>query len=304
MFTALLTFDTDSVNQNNRNYEYNRLCFDYDRELFELAGFLAAERISATAFVRIDDQIRHYRDDLFVFEKVVSAIERGGRPNIELGWHPHLYAEREGRYVLARDEVLIAEDLLAIHSRVAAISTMKCVRIGALQGGNSVMRTLDRLGFAVDSSAFPGRSVRDDHRHFDWTRCDNRPYLPSIADYQVQGAVNLRLLEVPITTIPFRAPYDRIPTVRAINPCFRSELFQKAIADNEDRLRKLGFCVLIFHPDELMHGYQDDLYRNGFENFSKNFVFFRKTMGDVKFLTVSEFGSQVRLGAIGVLGQA
>ena len=304
MFTALLTFDTDSVNQNNRNYEYNRLCFDYDQELFELAGFLAAERISATAFVRIDDQIRHYRDDLFILEKVVSAIERGGRPNIELGWHPHLYAEREGRYVLARDEVLIAEDLLAIHSRVAAISTMKSVRIGALQGGNSVMRTLDRLGFAVDSSAFPGRSVSDDHRHFDWTRCDNRPYLPSIADYQVQGAVNLRLLEVPITTIPFRAPYDRIPTVRAINPCFRSELFQKALADNEDRLRQLGFCVLIFHPDELMHGYQDDLYRNGFENFSKNFVFFRKTMGDVKFLTVSEFESQVRLGAVGVLGKA
>ena len=304
MFTALVTFDTDSINQNNRNYEHNRLCFDYDRELFELAGFLASERISATAFVRIDDQISHYHDDLFILEKVVSAIERGGSPNIELGWHPHLYAEIEGRYVLARDEGLIAEDLLAIHSRVPSISAMKCVRIGALQGGNNVMRTLDRLGFAVDSSAFPGRSVRDDHRHFDWIRCDNRAYLPSIADYQVQGDVNYRLLEVPITTIPFRAPYDRIPTVRAINPCFRSELFQKAIADNEDRLRQLGFCVLIFHPDELMHGYQDDLYRNGFENFSKNFVFFRKTMGDVKFLTVSEFGSQVKRGAVGALGQA
>ena len=304
MFTALVTFDTDSINQNNRNYEHNRLCFDYDRELFELAGFLSSERISATAFVRIDDQIRHYRDDLFILEKVVSAIERGGRPNIELGWHPHVYAEREGRYALARDEALIAENLLAIHSRVAAISAMKCVRIGALQGGNSVMRTLDRLGFAVDSSAFPGRSVRDDHRHFDWSRCDNRPYLPSIADYQAQGAVNFRLLEVPITTIPFWAPYDRTPTVRAINPCFRSELFQKAIAENEDRLRQLGFCVLIFHPDELMHGYQDDLYRNGFENFFKNFAFFRKTMGDVKFLTISEFGSQVKRGAVGALGKA
>ena len=304
MFTALVTFDTDSINQNNRNYEYNRLCFDYDRELIELAGFLASERISATAFVRIDDQIRHYRDDLFILEKVVSAIEQGGRPNIELGWHPHVFAEREGRYALARDEALIAEKLLAIHSRVASISAMKCVRIGALQGGNSVMRTLDRLGFAVDSSAFPGRSVRDDHRHFDWSRCDNRPYLPSIADYQAQGAVNFQLLEVPITTIPFWAPYDHTPTVRAINPCFRSELFQKAITENEDRLRQLGSCVLIFHPDELMHGYQDDLYRNGFENFSQNFAFFRKTMGDVKFLTVSEFGSQVKRSAVGALGQA
>jgi hypothetical protein len=252
-----LTFDTDSINQNNRNYEYNRLCFDYDRELFELAGFLASERLSATVFVRIDDQIRHYRDDLFILEKVVSAIERGGRPNIELGWHPHLYAE------------------------------------------SSVMRTLDRLGFEVDSSAFPGRSVRDDYRHFDWTRCDNRPYFPSIEDYQVQGAENLRLLEVPITTIPIGAPYDRIPVVRAINPCFRSELFQKAIADNEDRLRQLGFCVLIFHPDELMHGYQDDLYRNGFENFFENLAFFRKTMGEVKFLTLSEFGSHVKRGEVG-----
>ena len=79
MFTALLTFDTDSINQNNRNYECNHLCFDYDRELFELAAFLASERISATAFVRIDDQIRQYRDDLFILEKVVSAIERGGK---------------------------------------------------------------------------------------------------------------------------------------------------------------------------------------------------------------------------------
>jgi hypothetical protein len=46
---------------------------------------------------------------------------------------------------------------------------------------------------------------------------------------------------------------------------------------------------MLFHPDELLEGYSDDLLFYGFANFRRNFEFFRQVMGDIEFLTLNEF---------------
>ena len=289
MFKALLTFDTDAINQNNLRYEANRLSFEYDEELRELCNFLAYDSVAATAFVRVDQQVEKHFEFLYLMEKLLSAIAKGGNPEVEVGWHPHIYTTDAGAYNVARDEAFVAEMLGEVYSSVEEIRLMKCVRIGHCQGGNLIMKALDEFGFDVDSSANPGRSLSDVHRHFEWSRCTNPPYHPSLDDYQKAKVQNYDILEVPITTITVQAPYDQVPKARAINPCYRHELFVKAIEENEQSLRDLGFCVMLFHPDELIAGYSDDLLLYGFPNFRRNFEFFRQAMGGIEFLTMSEF---------------
>jgi hypothetical protein len=293
MFKTLVTFDTDAINQNNRHYEVNRPSFEYGEELRELCSFLALEGVKATAFVRVDQQVEKHFGYRHVLEKVLSSVERGGRPAVEVGWHPHIYATNAGAYEVARDEALVAELLAEVYASVDEVRLMKCVRLGGTQGGNLIMKTLDGFGFEVDSSANPGRSMSDAHRHFDWSRCTNSPYHPSADDYQGEKSGNYRILEVPITTIPLEAPYDQAPKARAVNPCYRHELFARAIRENERALKELGFCVMLFHPDELIEGYGDDLLLYGFNNFRRNFEFFRQTMGDIEFLTMGEFGRKI-----------
>ena len=290
MFKVVITFDMDAVNQNNRNYEVNRLDFAYDNELRELCNFIAYHGLKATAFVRVDQQLKEHFGYLYLLEKLRSAIENSGTPEVEIGWHPHIYATISGVYAVARDEGLVAELLGEVYSSVEEVRLMKCVRLGGTQGGNLIMKTLDGLGFEVDSSANPGRRLLDARRHFDWSRCTNSPYHPSVDDYQAEKARNYEMLEVPITTIPVKAPYDQDPKARAINPCYRHELFARAIRGSERELKELGFCVMLFHPEELLEGYSDDLLFYGFENFRRNFEFFRQVMGDnIEFLTLNEF---------------
>jgi hypothetical protein len=289
MFKAILTFDTDAVNQNNRNLEFNRMDFDFDQQLCEVLCFLADHNAKATAFVRVDQQLDKYFGYLHLFEKVLSAIDKSGRPEVEIGWHPHIYSRRGDKYEVAREDAFVAEMIEEVYSSVEEVHKMRCVRLGGNQGGDLIISTLDRLGFAIDSSAFPGRKQVDAHRHFDWSRCTNSPYHPSIDDYQRGDSVNHAILEIPITTIPFETPYDHSRKPRAVHPCFRNELFEKAIVENQHLLKKLGFCVLLFHPDELIDGYTDDLYFNGFGNFRRNFECFCRVMGEVEFVTLSEF---------------
>src|SRR4029077_6946084 len=131
-----------------------------------------------------DQQLDEHFGYLYLLEKLLSAMAKSGRPKVEIGWHPHIYATYAGAYEVARDEAFVAEMLGEVHSSVEEVRLMKCVRLGGTQGGNLIMKALDHLGFAVDSSANPGRSLMDGHRHFDWSRCTNSPYHPSVDDYQ------------------------------------------------------------------------------------------------------------------------
>src|SRR5205807_2352420 len=140
---------TDAINQNNRHYEINRLSFEYTRELHMLCHFLADNGVAATAFVRIDQQLEKHFGYLYLLERLLSAIAKSGTPEIEIGWHPHIYSTNAGVYGVATNEAFIAHMLDEVYSNVKEVRLMKCVRLGGTQGGNLIIKALDEFGFEI-----------------------------------------------------------------------------------------------------------------------------------------------------------
>jgi hypothetical protein len=135
------------------------------------------------------------------------------------------------------------------------------------------MQALDRMGLAIDSTAVPGRYRNDESRQFDWRPTPNRAYHPSREDFRIPGnGSSLRLLEVPMTTSPVFADYDKAPVRRYLNPTFHEHLFleglQAYLARLSDEVEH--DLVLIFHPDELLPREPNGLHNFGWETFCRN----------------------------------
>lgn len=71
-------------------------------------------------------------------------------------------------------------------------------------------------------------------------------YYPSVADYRVPGDPQRRILELPMSVLPIAAPYDTETVLRYVNPAYRPEIFEKAIADAD-----LETIVTVTHPQEV-----------------------------------------------------
>jgi len=266
---VLITFDTDAVNQNNRHGNPSNPSFDYDDELKWIADNVPV----ATIFTRIDYQVNLYN-------KVRSIM-----PHFEMAWHPHVYMPDLSP---CKDEETISDMIVALHETYEI--NMNCVRMGHAQGGNHIIKTLHDLGFRADSSALPGRKSNDAGRFYDWERTGCRPYFPSRNDYQVSGDDVYDILEVPMTTIPMLASYDKAPVKRYVNPLIRPEVFQPALQN----CGHLECLVVIFHPDELIEGHEDGLYLYGKETFTNNMKFVSELFQNHKTLTMTEYEKKWR----------
>src|SRR5262249_29889442 len=148
----------------------------------------------------------------------------------ELGWHPHLYEKRvdpsgDERYFPIRDEAAACEQIVSTFRAIGRAGlAFESVRIGEAWHASRAMCTLDTLGLRVDSTAIPGRSRNDDVLSFDWRPTPAQPYHPSRKDHRVPAAPgseeSLAILEIPMTTVPIRADYDREPLARYLNLAF------------------------------------------------------------------------------------
>src|SRR5205085_4432929 len=103
------------------------------------------------------------------------------------------------QYDIDRDEVRCAQKLVETRAELEAKGFKHLsVRIGEAFHGNAMMKTLDDLGLAVDSTAIPGRTRSDESRAFEWGPSPNNPYYPSRRDYRVpDSSDHLSILEVP-----------------------------------------------------------------------------------------------------------
>ncbi|MHA1948301.1 MAG: hypothetical protein ACW99G_03535 [Candidatus Thorarchaeota archaeon] len=259
--SAVITIDTDAINENNRHFESNSLDFSYFKELGEFYDL----GYPSTTFVRIDEQTGL---------RVCDSVERV-KKNTEIGWHPHFYHNNKGSFVAERDEAVIVDKMVSWNEKVPKTNL---IRIGHTQGGNLIYQTMEELGYTISSTAYPGRMSREEMRHYDWTESTNTPYYPSKFNYQVPGDSHHNVLEVPITTLPITTTYDIMPKRRSISPAMRPELF-----DQLD-LSELDICIVLMHPDELLEGYSDDLYLYG-ENVINNL---KKLEGNVVWQKLSE----------------
>lgn len=264
-----ITIDFDHINCNNQKYETNEISFNYKTELIRLKEYLSTHNITPTCFVRIDQQIKDlFGDSLYVY----YLLDEIGFPGIR-GWHPHLYQKIDGKYQPTMDSHLACRQLRHTFYETTTVQKLRHVRIGGALMTNQIMSALDHMGFQVDSSALPGVHRKDAHRLIQWKHAGNTPYQPSFWDYQCAGEPHFKIWEIPMTTIPIVAPYDKCLQRRYINPTIRKEIFQQSLTNWISYLTQI---VVVFHPDQIMEGYQDDLYHYGWDNFVANMSFLMK----------------------------
>ncbi len=173
-----------------------------------------------------------------------------------LGWHPHMYTrDAAGRFVPDSNVERCAEGLRGVAGELRASSwDLRVVRLGEASHGNLLMQTLDELGFLVDSTALPGRARADASRSFDWSGTPNHPYCPSKEDYRVPGLLERRIVEVPMTTAPFRADYDPGPMLRYVNLAYRPDIFGAGLRNwvEANQGVETVYLTTILHADEVL----------------------------------------------------
>jgi hypothetical protein len=115
------------------------------------------------------------------------------------------------------------------------------------------MALIDELGYLVDSTAMPGRVRHDAERQFDWQGTPNAPYHPSRADHRLPGTPCFGVLEVPMTTMRFRADFDPAPMLRYASLTYRPDIFAAGLRAHlaERPATDGGHLVFIIHPAEL-----------------------------------------------------
>jgi len=127
------------------------------------------------------------------------------------------------------------------------------IRIGESFHCTDLMRLIDDLGYRIDSTALPGRVRRDAQRSFDWLVTPNKPYHPSRSDYRRPGQPCLKVLEIPMTTMHFKADYDAQPMLRYASLTYRPDIFATGLSHylRENQRGDNQPIVFIVHPAEL-----------------------------------------------------
>ncbi len=236
--------------------------------------------LRATWFVRADSQLQQIYGSakylLLEYAPLWGEMERSGD---EIAWHPHLYEWDNGdrRYVMDTDADRCVRKLEAARAELVAGGFRHAtVRIGEAFQCNAMMAALARLALEVDSTAIPGRKRADASRTFDWGPTPNGPYRPSKADYRLPGSdSHLDILEVPMTTVPIKAPSDPAPLPRYLNPAYCHPAFKAGLDAHLESLsgQSVGdaFLTLILHPDEVVpEGRSHPLYAFSLQEVEQN----------------------------------
>jgi len=240
--------------------ERNRLSWDAISTIPIIKDIFDSHKLRVSWFVRADNQLKDiYGTSAYLLIKHGSLWNDLKGSGDEIGWHPHLYQwdKHTNSYLADTDEDRCVQKLTDTYSELHAKGfNYTSVRIGEAYQSNSIMRILSELGLKIDSTAIPSRKRQDSARFFDWEITPNEPYHPSKEDYRVptsQG--HLPILEVPMTTIPIKASYDKEPLRRYINISYHHSLFKAGFDAHLDIIQKQEkeqvFITTILHPDEI-----------------------------------------------------
>jgi hypothetical protein len=223
------------------------------------AMFGAAEEVAEsyglkpkfTWFVRVDDQVEYYHGNACYLLERYSTMWRH-RKNIgdEIAWHPHIYKFENNVWSRETDPAHVKEIICRnykIFSKCEAVP--KVCRIGESWFDNDISALLDDLGIICDSTAMPGRMRQDDYRTMDWRKTPQKPYHPSIGDYQVPGKEKRKYLEVPMSMIKVKASYDKEAYYRYIDLSFHHNLMKGGI---EKFISKENLLVSMTHPSGVL----------------------------------------------------
>jgi hypothetical protein len=244
--------DETTITGDRNKLEWNGL-----RYLRELRDATSLPGSVVTWFVRADDQIAQLCGSYdYLFQKNQSFWDFVRKEGDEIALHPHLYVFDASKkcYCSLRDSTACSEQLNRIHASLTKAGySFQSIRIGEAFHSTELMTCIDNLGYAVDSTAVPGRFRDDAQRCFDWSSTSNAPYHPDSMDFRVPGQRSLGVLEVPMTTAKFKAEYDSGPKLRYMSLSYRSDIFARGF---EEYLANCGegearSVVFIVHPGEV-----------------------------------------------------
>jgi len=260
-----LTIDTDpdglnALHPDRGNLEFRGLAAmpEFRAELDARRAQFGGEPVPVTWFIRADGQLRRaFGDALYLVRRYEKLWQEVLVARDELAWHPHLYRSggSDGTEILT-DPVEAAEELERTWTELTASSFFapKAFRNGEGWHTRQTLAKVEQLGFAVDSTAIPGRTGPAGHP-MDWIGAPNQPYYPDPAD--IRRSVPRRgILELPMSTWRFQASYDRAPKVRYIDPAVHEELFASGLEDWERYVASsradLLVWIMVFHPGEVL----------------------------------------------------
>lgn len=266
-----LTLDTDPDGLSGKVVNRRALQFDALARALHLPDELGNEagklgQVPITWFVRADGQLESVLGTArYLLEKYDACWKALRKSGHELGWHPHLYRQKSAQDEprIIRDPAEAREELERLQVILAPDFAPTAFRNGEGWHSAETFATIERLGFLCDSTAMPGRAGGPEHL-VDWQGAPNQPYFPRMDNLCSPGPER-SLLELPMNTWRLKAPYDREPRIRYMNPAVRRELFLDALGDWADSIgtirADLYVWVLIFHPDEVFStGASDLLY--------------------------------------------
>ena len=165
---------------------------------------------------------------------------------------------------------------------------------------NETMKLLSDAGFESDSSAIPRPHYKWEETYKDWTITPSVPYYPCKSDYRKPGEPSLPILEIPMSVIQVRAPYDTEYVLRYLNLAYHPSLFEAPL---RAWLSRYSHLITVTHPYELAGGRQHGLLSFNIEAFIENILKIKEVADQkdymVNFLTISEFASRWKGGANG-----
>jgi hypothetical protein len=304
MHLVCLTIDTDPDGLAGREVNRQTLVWKALEQIQPLLDARATLRskwkiLPITWFVRADGQLRDVLGSpLYLLEKFQSLWTEVQAEGDEIGWHPHLYRQACGTDTasLIVDPREGVEELERLWDALSGASIpFQSFRNGEGWHYRETLETVERLGFRWDCTALPGVQGSNGHP-MNWLGAPNHPYFPDRNDIRRPGGAR-KLLEIPMNTWPLKAPYDRKPRLRYMNPAVHEELFQSGVDSLKGSLgRGLHIWSLILHPDEVFAQTGSDyLYARSAEAVRRNLqtlVVFLEQEGDtVHFTTISEAGN-------------
>lgn len=228
-----------------------------------LADVSKLGRVPITWFVRADGQLESILGSAaYLLETYDTFWTRVKASGDELGWHPHLYCQKN-----AQDAVLLIADPHEATNELERLWNVlhENFRPLAFRNGEGwhtpeTYDTVERLGFRCDSTAIPGRTGGSGHP-MNWLGAPNQPYFP-LSDKVSKPGPERSMLELPMNSWHLQAPHDTAPRVRYMNPAVHPHLFANALKNWENVCNVLpaDLCVwvMIFHPDEVLATQGDD----------------------------------------------
>lgn len=240
----VLTFDVDFM-----DYLDGSTVNEFKLAFPSITDILSKFReIKSTWFVRIDSQIEcMFNSPEYFFENYRAEIESLISNGHEIGWHHHATELKDGVWTQKTDVRSVCEDLVH-YGKIALKHGIRTCRMGAGFHTNETIKTVDELGFEIDSSAIPRPKYRWETTIKDWSTTGQNPYHPSLNDYRTSGELHLNLLELPLTTTLVSAGYDKEEIIRYVNPTYMKDIFRNAV----NVISGHEFLVLICHPYEII----------------------------------------------------